>query len=104
MNFVKIIKLITINLITFGVLLIIINWACGKYLADKEKASRQDLPNYNQDREHARDIFKDYNSVQHRYEPFVGWKCLPYQGKTLTITPEGQRIHTPPSFSGQKKK
>lgn len=90
----KLIKVILINLITFTILLLLINWACGVYLKRGNKqATRDELPNYKSDPDYAKQIFRDYNSVQHIYEPFVGWKCLPYKGKTLTISQEGERIH-----------
>jgi hypothetical protein len=91
---VKLIKIIFINLITFVVLLAIINWVCGIYLKSNDpQAGRDALPNFDKDREHAQQVFKDYNSVKHQYEPFVGWKCLPYKGETLTISAEGERNH-----------
>jgi len=86
------IKFILVNLVTVTVLVTAINWGCGIYLKKSDaQLKRETLPNFNQDREHAVDVFKDYNSVKHEYEPFVGWKCLPYQGKTLTISSEGER-------------
>lgn len=91
----KLIRIILINIVTFAILLAIINWACGVYLKRGEKGGRRhELPNYEKDRSYAEEIFKDYSRVQHRYEPFVGWKCLPYSGKTLTISKDGQRIHS----------
>jgi hypothetical protein len=89
----KLIKVVAINLATFAVLLIIINWACGVYLKRSAQVSRDELPNYKDDPSYAREIFADYNKVQHQYEPFVGWKTLPYKGKTLTINPDGERSH-----------
>jgi hypothetical protein len=90
----KLIRIILINLVTFAILLAAINWLCGVYLKRTEKSQgRDDLPNYETDRAHAKDVFRDYYSVQHQYEPFVGWKCLPYSGKTLTIAKDGNRTH-----------
>jgi hypothetical protein len=101
---VKLLKIIAINVVTFLVLLVIVNWACGVYLKRNEKGvSRDTLPNYKDDPERARKIFADYNSVKHEYEPFVGWKCLPYNGETLQIAPNGERLHTPPSGTTPKK-
>lgn len=95
MKIFKIIKLIAINLAVFAVLLIAVNWACGLYLKKTGKTNRADLPNYANDYGHAQAVFADYNRVQHRYEPFVGWRALPYNGKTTQISPEGLRTHKP---------
>jgi hypothetical protein len=92
---IRLLKVLTINLITFAILLAIINWACGAYLTKASYVSRDELPNYTENREYAREVFKDYNQVKHQYEPFVGWKMLPYTGKTLHISEEGLRMHTP---------
>lgn len=89
----KLIKIIFINLITFVVLLVIANWACGLYLKRGAQPGRDGLPNYADNKAYAQQVFKDYNSIKHQYEPFVGWKCLPYKGKTLTISAEGERVH-----------
>ncbi len=98
----KLIKIIGINIITFIVLLVIINWACGVYLKKANtQLTRDALPNYKEDREYAKQIFRDYNSVKHQYEPFVGWKCLPFKGKTLTITANGERTHSLPDSAQQ---
>jgi hypothetical protein len=89
---VKTIRIIIINLVIFLVLLAGINWACGIYLKKHDaQANREELPNFKNDRDYAREVFKDYNSVKHQYEPFTGWKCLPYLGKTLTISENGER-------------
>jgi hypothetical protein len=103
-KFIRIIKIIAINLITFIVLLLIVNWACGFFLKNVAGNGREQLPNYEKDRDHARDIFHDYNSVQHQYEPFVGWKILPYTGKTLHIDQHGDRIHQAPASSADHKR
>ena len=89
----KVIKIIAINLISFAVLLAIINWACGIYINRGAQPGRDKLPNYADNPEHAKQVFRDYNAVKHQYEPFVGWKCLPYKGKTVTISREGERTH-----------
>ncbi len=96
------IKFIAINVISFIVLLFIVNWVCGFFLTSAQ-ARRHDLPNYDNDREHATEVFKDYNSVKHEYYPFVGWKTKPYTGKTTHIDKTGARIHTPPQNSGHTK-
>jgi hypothetical protein len=90
----KTLKLILINIATFGLLLIIVNWACGLYLGNSTPGKKRDeLPNFKADYAHAKNVFKDYNRVQHQYEPFVEWKTLPYNGKTLHINEQGQRTH-----------
>jgi hypothetical protein len=89
----RILRVVAINLVTFIVLLLITNWACGLFLKKAGYTGREELPNYTSDREYAREVFHDYNSVQHQYEPFVGWKILPYTGKTLHIDEHGNRIH-----------
>ncbi len=91
MRIVRIIKLISINILVFAVLLIATNWACGIYLQRAAKSNRSELPNYEHEREHARAVFADYNRLKHRYEPFVGWKTLPYNGKTTHISDTGLR-------------
>lgn len=80
-------------MICFAVLLAIANWASGVYLQRNAALSRDELPNYEKEREWAKKVFFDYNRVEHEYEPFVGWKMLPYKGETLTVTEEGIR-HT----------
>jgi hypothetical protein len=84
-------RLIFINLAIFIVLLFSVNLLVGIYLKNSNKKSRADLPNYKDNREYAREIFKDYNKVQHLYEPFVGWKTRPYKGFTTNINQEGIR-------------
>lgn len=89
----KTVKIIAINIATAFVLLALINWACGLYLkGNNPQLSRDNLPNYQDNFEHAKKVFKDYNSVQHQYEPFSGWKCLPYKGETTLISSEGKRV------------
>ena len=90
---VRILKVVAINLVTFLVLLVIVNWTCGLYLKKSAIVRRDELPNYADDQEHAKKVFADYNRVQHQYEPFVGWKTLPYNGSTVHITEAGQRTH-----------
>jgi hypothetical protein len=102
---VKLLKIIVINLVIFAVLLVLINWGCGWYLKRITKtADRDALPNYETDREHARLVFKEYFSVQHQYEPFVGWKSKPFNGKTTTISNEGERVHKAPVSNATNKR
>jgi hypothetical protein len=93
---IRIIKIIAVNLAVFAVLLMAVNWACGYYLKKANKNNRAALPNYSTDYEHAKAVFADYNRVQHQYEPFVGWRTLPYKGKTTHISEAGLRTHEPP--------
>lgn len=104
MKVLRILKVLAINLVTFVILLFIVNWACGLYLKRFTATGRHTLPNYASDRQHAEEIFRDYRSVQHRYEPFVGWEILPYQGPTLHINQFGNRTHTPPESSVPREK
>jgi hypothetical protein len=99
----KITKLIAINVAVFAVLLIALNWACGVYLKKITRSNRSQLPNYALNYEHAKAVFADYNRVQHRYEPFVGWKTLPFKGKTTRISPEGLRVHEADSINTGNK-
>jgi hypothetical protein len=101
---VRILKIITINVITFMILLVIVNWACGKYLKSAGAVHRDALPNYADDPAYAKQIFTDYNSVQHHYEPFVGWQMAPYSGRTLTISKNGERMHSAPSCVSKNRK
>jgi hypothetical protein len=90
----KLIKIIAINLVVFVLLLAAINWACGLYLKKNDtQVNRDALPNYKDNKAYAEEIFKDYGRVKHQYEPFTGWKCLPYEGKTLTISNDGERVN-----------
>src|SRR5690348_1226622 len=93
-------KVVAINLAIFLVLLLVVNWICGFFLTTAQ-ATRYELPNFEKDREYAKQVFKDYNSVQHEYFPFVGWKTKPYSGKTTHIDKTGERIHTPPARTGE---
>lgn len=99
----KVLKLILINGLTFVILLAVVNFLCGLSLRKTSQGNRYDLPNYNLDRERAKEVFADYNRVQHQYEPFTGWKTLPYRGKTLHINAEGVRAHTAPAYNGERK-
>ena len=100
---VNVIKFIAINLAVFAILLVALNWACGIYLRKTSRSNRSELPNYKENREHARAVFADYNRIQHTYEPFVGWKTLPYNGKTTHISKAGLRTHDPEAAdSGDK--
>ncbi|MFZ6012903.1 MAG: SGNH/GDSL hydrolase family protein [Bacteroidota bacterium] len=104
MKILRTFKIIAINVLTFAILLIIINWACGLYLRSRTQGSRDQLPNFANDQQYARKVFKDYNSVQHEYEPFVGWKMLPYKGETLFVNKDGLRMHTPPAYDASREK
>lgn len=89
----RFIKLIVINTVVFAILLIALNWACGMYLKKITRSDRSQLPNYAGDYQHAQSVFADYGRIKHRYEPFVGWKTLPFKGATTTISNEGLRVH-----------
>jgi hypothetical protein len=88
----RILKTVFIQLGVFLVLVAIVNWAAGEYLKRKGQTNREALPNYSKDYPHAKQIFADYNAVQHEYEPFVGWKMRAYNGQTLTVSADGERV------------
>lgn len=96
----KLLRIVAFNVIVFALLLLALNWACGSYLRKISRSNRSELPNYDSDREHARAVFADYNRVKHQYEPFVGWKTLPYKGRTTRISPQGIRTHSTDSTKG----
>ncbi|MCE7862671.1 MAG: hypothetical protein DYG99_03915 [Bacteroidetes bacterium CHB5] len=96
-KFISILKTGAINLAIFLVLLIVVNWGCGLYMSGLGGEKRNELPNYADDRQLAKDIFHDYHQVSHRYKPFTEWQMLPYAGKTLTIDETGYRVHQPPA-------
>lgn len=93
MKIVRILKFVAINLVVFAVLLAMVNWACGVYMKRATKSKRAELPNYALNYEHAKNVFADYSRVSHRYEPFVGWRTLPFKGGTTHISAEGLRTH-----------
>lgn len=103
MKLIRILKVAAINIATVAILLVVINWACGYYLKRISQPGRDQLPNYETDQDYAKMVFQDYNRVQHQYEPFVGWKMLPYKGKTLTVNAAGERTHDIPQ-DGKKEK
>lgn len=96
----KFIKFAVINLAIFAVLLVIVNWGCGLYLKKVNRADRAALPNFSRNHDHAKTVFADYHSIQHRYEPFVGWRTLPYNGETTHISEAGLRMHQRQAVEG----
>ena len=100
----RIIRFAAINLAVFAALLIVVNWASGVYLKKALKTNRAELPNFAGNFEHAKAVFSDYSRVQHRYAPFVGWKALPYRGKTTRISNAGLRMHGSATVEGEQKK
>lgn len=100
----RILKFAVINLAVFALLLILVNWACGVYLKKLNRTDRAALPNFSRNYEHAKAVFADYHRVQHRYEPFVGWKALPYESETTHISEEGLRIHQRQAVDGNPEK
>lgn len=99
---IRILKVLAINVASFALLLVLVNWACGLYLKRAASVKREKLPNYANDYAHAEKVFNDYNRVQHQYEPFVGWKTLPYKGATLHISADGRRTHPAPTDQKEK--
>ncbi|MGK7901471.1 MAG: SGNH/GDSL hydrolase family protein [Hormoscilla sp.] len=53
------------------------------------------LPNYDNDRElmkiHSQEFVQNFNSYS--YEAYIGWSMKPFQGKTITIDNNGDRVH-----------
>jgi hypothetical protein len=102
---VKTVRIIFINVITFVVLLALVNLGCGWYLKRiTPNADRDKLPNYQADPERARKVFRDYFSVKHDYEPFVEWKSKRISTETTTISESGERMHKAPSSKQAEKK
>lgn len=99
----RLLKIVAINLVTFLILLLIVNWVFGRMLRNPQ-SGREELPNYDNERDYAKAVFRDYASLQHEYYPFVGWKALPYKGKTTTVDETGNRTHIPPAFEGTVSK
>jgi hypothetical protein len=98
----RFVKIAIINILSFLVLLFIANWIAGAFSTPSRQ--RYELPNYNNDREHAKEVFKDYVKIQHQYEAFVEWRALPYNGKTTHIDENGFRIQPPspsPNLQGK---
>lgn len=100
----KKVKQIAIHLATFTVLLAVANGLCGLYLKNVNGPPRHELPNYKQDPRYAEQVFADYGSVQHQYEPFVGWRMKAYSGKTLHVSSAGMRITPSPPFKGVRNR
>lgn len=99
------VKLVSINIAVFVVALMITNGLCGWYLNRIGEEKRHLLPNYEGNRDHAKAIFDDYHSVDHRYRPFTGWQMQPYRGETLTVNDDGMRTNMSTlNKSGRKSK
>ncbi|MBF0357647.1 MAG: hypothetical protein HQL70_03500 [Magnetococcales bacterium] len=106
-------RLITIWISVFTVTLLLINFTAAivlSFLQEKEKLDifangdklpdytrnqfRFRLPNYN-DKNRAREIYRDLDRLQATYRPYVAWSMEPYQGKTVTIAASGERVYPP---------
>ncbi len=85
-----------ISVSVFLILLVVVNWACGRYLARIGGEKRHLLPSYEGEHDYADIIFQDYHSIGHRYKPFSEWQMLPYEGKTLHVNEQGLRSHEAP--------
>jgi len=60
----------------------------------EERDLWKEFPNYvGEDRTSA--LEEDFLSSVTEYRPFVGWRRLPYSGKTTTIDQQGRRRHDP---------
>jgi len=95
----KYLKLIAVNLLILFVLLIIANLlAIIVYQSnDALKANksgfdpRAELPNY-KSIDWSEQHFKELSEVRAEYQSYIGWRMLPYAGKTITVSKEGLRI------------
>jgi lysophospholipase L1-like esterase len=61
-------------------------------LQDGDKRGRHEMPPY-EDKAHAALVFEEQADTEEDYRAFVGWRRLPYRGRTLTIDEEGLRRH-----------
>ena len=100
----KIVKLIAINIVVVLGLLLMLNLgavliyqSCQEYnrlagkLSRKAVDHRAGLPNYDSI-EWSRTHFAEFSELPTEYRSFVGWRRLPYHGKTINIDSEGIRI------------
>ncbi|MFG6107735.1 hypothetical protein U2F10_36275 [Leptothoe sp. EHU-05/26/07-4] len=51
------------------------------------------LPNYEDNSEFSEIHFQEFAHLPVQYEPFIGWSRLPFQGRTITVDVEGNRLH-----------
>ncbi len=51
------------------------------------------LPNYDNNREFMKVYFKEDGQFNSSYEPYIAWTSQPFQGKTITIDNNGDRLH-----------
>jgi len=72
----------------------VMNWEGGveKVIEDQELA---ELPNYEGRRDEMYEHFRESLEVPVNYAPFVGWRRDPFEGETITINDQGNRVHPP---------
>ena len=54
---------------------------------------RANLPNYFNQTELAKIHFKELDKIRVEYKAFVGWSSKPFQGRTIEIDSDGDRLH-----------
>ncbi len=64
--------------------------------------ARSQLPNY-ADKAQARRMYDEYRQLRSRYEPFIGWTRLPWNGEFTNIDSEGDRVHVAPAHTGPRR-
>ena len=67
----------------------------NKSSASARRDRRVDLPNYSSDKDKklAKIHFQEFKKLSTQYEAFTAWSRKPFQGQTITINSQGDRIH-----------
>ncbi len=98
----KVLKLISVNILVLVMAVLFLNASVILFYQAVQIVSppgtldkRAELPNYN-GLDWADIHFKEFNSIPTEYRSYIGWRRLPYQGKTVTINHQGIR-ETPQS-------
>lgn len=86
------------NALSYGILLIY--QLIAYQVAASHKESKSKLPNYQDDPDLAKVHFQEFVRLPAQYEPFVGWSRKPFEGKTITVDLNGDRIHTNQTLDG----
>jgi len=94
------IYLISINVALTLTFILSLNFVSGIVLLFKNNQDvsqteerRYLLPNYDDNRELAKINFKEFNQLKAQYQPYIGWTRKPFEGKTITINSDGNRVH-----------
>ncbi|MBD1911790.1 MULTISPECIES: hypothetical protein [unclassified Leptolyngbya] len=69
-----------------------------------EDQNLAELPNYQGRRDEMYRHFRETLRIPVVYEPSVGWTREPFEGKTITIDAQGNRVHQPLPASAQTSK